>query len=101
MKSAMGALVMISASCAAVPPEPAPVEEPILEHGGRRCDASRARGLIGRSGTREVGEEALRLTGAGALRWIPPGAVVTMDYREDRLNIELDGRNKVTAIRCG
>ena len=93
---------MMSANCAAVPPEQAPAEEKIFEHGGgRRCDASRARGLVGRSATRELGEEALRLTGAGALRWIPPGAVVTMDYREDRLNIELDGRNKVTKVRCG
>ena len=43
----------------------------------------------------------MRLTGAGILRWMRPGDIVTMEFREDRLNLELDGNNRVTAIRCG
>ena len=89
-------------ACAPVPPAEPP-EEQVAVHGdtGYVCDAGRARSLIGREATSALGAEALRLSGAGTLRWLPPGAIVTMDYREDRLNIELDGRNRVTQLRCG
>ena len=92
----------MTTACTPVPPAE-PAEEPIREFGGagRVCNAARAQPLVGREATSELGAEALRLSGAGALRWIPPGGVVTMDYREDRLNIELDSRNRVTRIRCG
>lgn len=65
------------------------------------CDAGRAQALVGRAASSELGAEALRLTGARTIRWIQPDQAVTMDYRMDRLNIELDARNRVTAIRCG
>jgi hypothetical protein len=56
---------------------------------------------VGRQATSEVGAEALRLTRAQRLRWIRPGDAVTMDYREDRLNIDLDAQGRVRALRCG
>jgi hypothetical protein len=88
--------------CAPLPPAE-PGEEQVPVHGGtgRTCDAGRAQSLVDRQASSELGAEALRLSGAGTLRWIPPGAMVTMDYREDRLNIELDAQNRVTRVRCG
>ncbi len=83
---------------------PAQGEEDLPEHGstpGFRCDAARAQALVGQAASGELGARALDLTGARTIRWIQPGQMVTMDYRTDRLNIELDGRNRVTAIRCG
>ena len=89
-------------ACAPVPPaEPAQEQFPVVGETGHVCNAARAQPLVGRDGTSEVGAEALRLSGARTIRWIPPRTAVTMDYREDRLNIELDGRNRVTRIRCG
>jgi hypothetical protein len=44
---------------------------------------------------------ALRLSGARNVRVIPKDGVVTMDYREDRLNLYLDGAKKVERISCG
>jgi hypothetical protein len=77
-------------------------EVPIPERGtGRTCDAAKAQALVGRPRTPELGAEAMRLTGAGALRWVPQGAMVTMDYRPDRLNIHLGPHNEVTKIACG
>ncbi len=100
MKPALGAMLMTMA-CAPVPP--ASDEGPLPVHGetGHRCDAKKARGLIGREATRELGAEALRLSGAGMLRWLQPGTITTMDYREDRLNIHLDARNVVRDLTCG
>ncbi len=34
-------------------------------------------------------------------RIIRPGEAVTMDYREDRTNIELDGNDRVVRVYCG
>jgi Peptidase inhibitor I78 family len=35
------------------------------------------------------------------VRVIRPGQAVTMDFRGDRLNVEIDERNRVRALRCG
>ena len=97
MKSmtAIGALMLASACVSVVPPPPGPPP------GGGICNAAPAQGLIGRAAGSQLGTEALRLSGARDLRWIAPGMAVTMDYREDRLNIETDAQNRVRTIRCG
>jgi hypothetical protein len=41
-----------------------------------------------------------RETGKTALRWVRPGMVVTMDYREDRLTVYVDAANKVERASC-
>ena len=41
-----------------------------------------------------------RETGKTALRWVRPGMVVTMEYREDRLTIYLDAANRVERASC-
>ena len=77
---ALGAAALLAAGCATATPPAEPAA-------AGKCDASKAQALIGRSRSAETGAEALRLSGAKALRWIAPGTMVTMDYREDRLNI--------------
>lgn len=98
-KLAIAGAMLMTSGCATVPPEP--VEEPIFERGSGDCEASRAQTLIGRTASSELGAEAQRLTGGVAIRWIQPGQAVTMDYRTDRINIELDARNRVIRITCG
>jgi hypothetical protein len=94
---AVVAFAVSASACAAVPPD---VDE-VPVHGVGKCDAARAQSLVGQQASSALGADALRTTGAAGLRWIPPGAAVTMDYREDRLNIELDRNNRVSALRCG
>ncbi|HYE27222.1 MAG TPA: I78 family peptidase inhibitor [Allosphingosinicella sp.] len=98
-----GALMMMTmmtmmTGCANVPPAGA---EEVPVRGAGTCDAAKAQKLIGRARSPDLGTEALSLTGARVVRWIPEGALVTMDYREDRVNLHLDGRNKVVKIVCG
>ena len=99
-KIVASALLLPQIGCAPIQPPP---EETVPEKGssGRTCVAGAAAALVSRPASTELGAEAMRLTGAGALRWIPPGAMVTMDYRTDRVNVELDANNRVTRIRCG
>jgi hypothetical protein len=35
------------------------------------------------------------------VRVIKPGMMVTMDYREDRVNLDVDDDNRVLNVRCG
>ena len=65
------------------------------------CNADAARGAIGKAATPEVVEQARRAAGAGIARVLKPGQVVTMEYRGDRLNVDVDDHNVVTDLRCG
>ena len=98
MKRALALLLPVTMACAAVPPDDA--AEPAGGSDGR-CDASSLGDLVGREASEALGAEALRRSGSRALRWIRPGDIVTMDYREDRLNIHLDDRNRVERFACG
>lgn len=94
----MKALVLIAVplSLAACSYErPAPVE-PI-----RECNANRIQALVGRDAAPATIKQAQEQATARTVRVIKPGMAVTMDYRTDRLNVELDGANKITALRCG
>jgi hypothetical protein len=93
-----GVLMMTMTGCAAVPPADA---EEVPVRGAGKCDAAKAQGLIGKARSKTLGTDALRRTGARTLRWIRPGTMVTMDFREDRLNLHLDERGRVTKVNCG
>ncbi len=92
------AAFLLLSGCTAVAAEEQPVP---AQAAGGTCNAAPAQGLIGRQSSPELGAEAQRLTGAARMRWMRPGQMVTMDYREDRLNIDLDEQGRVTGLRCG
>ena len=85
----------VIAACAPVAADDTPVR------GVGTCDATSVQSLVGQLRTPQLGADALKRSTARSLRWIAPGTMVTMDYREDRLNIHLDAKNRVTSIKCG
>jgi Peptidase inhibitor I78 family len=85
------------AACATAPAEP-------LVHGetaGHTCAAAGTDQFLGREGTRETGPAIMHATHAAVLRWAPPGYMLTMDYRADRVTVRLGPDRKITAINCG
>jgi hypothetical protein len=74
---------------------------PVRGDGGRSCGAARLHVLIGRRRDAATESLALRLSGAGIVRWIRPGQMVTMDYRADRLDLRLDRRGGIVRATCG
>lgn len=67
-----------------------------------QCNAAAAKAFVGREATEATVAEAQTAAGAtGAVRVIKPGQPVTMDFRGDRLNIEVDERNGIVRITCG
>ena len=97
MKRLPGAMLLLTAACATAPTQGGSAP-PSLEG---QCDAAKAQRLVGRPASAELAAEARRLSGAGVVRWLRPGQVITMEYRADRLNIEIDAANNVVSIRCG
>ncbi|MEA3002964.1 MAG: hypothetical protein QOH81_1752 [Sphingomonadales bacterium] len=98
---ALGVLAMAMTIGAAPPPPAAPDAYPVRGETGHKCDAARAKKLVGRKRSPRVEAEALRLSGGGTVRWIPMGAMVTMDYRADRLNLRLDRKGRILGVSCG
>lgn len=74
---------------------------PPTDGGSHVCTAQPGQVLIGQQATAENGARALALTNSATLRWGPPGAVFTMDFRQDRVNVMYDESMTITEIRCG
>lgn len=80
----------------------APAEStPTPPSGEMTCNADAAQSYVGQTATSDVGAAILKATGARALRWGPPRSAMTMDYRQDRVNIMYDDASKITQITCG
>lgn len=66
------------------------------------CDADAAKSrAIGKAATAETVERARIDAGAQMARVLKPGQMVTMEYREGRLNIDVDAANVIVNLRCG
>ncbi|MGI8561135.1 MAG: I78 family peptidase inhibitor [Luteimonas sp.] len=75
---------------------------PMMEENmDRSCNADAARGMIGKTATADVVEQARIAAEAQIARTLKPGQMVTMEYHPSRLNIDVDDANRITNVRCG
>lgn len=81
--------LLLLAAC--VPAEPPVVEEPPRD----ACGAPRYEVLIGQPAT-----VLTDMTFPAGTRIIQPGSAVTMDFRPDRLNIEIGQNQRVEKVAC-
>jgi hypothetical protein len=80
----------------------APAETPV--HGetpGHVCQKLDSGQFVGQPGNSETGSAILRASHAAVLRWAPPGYMLTMDYRADRVTVRLGPDYKIAEISCG
>ena len=84
------------AACSTAPANPIHGVTP-----GHTCDAAGTERFLGQAGTSETGAAIMRATKAAVLRWAPPGYMLTMDFRADRVNVYLGPDGKITKINCG
>ncbi len=99
MKRFLSLMVMIGGALAGCSPVTRPQVEMPSPPETRRCETPIAN-LIGKPFTPALSADAKTRSGAATVRVIRPGMAVTMDYRSDRLNIELDERDVVTKLGC-
>ena len=80
----------------------APAQTPV--HGetpGHTCRTEGTDQFVGQTRSDAIAAEIKRVSNAAVLRWAPPGVMLTMDYRADRVTVWLDPANKITKLRCG
>lgn len=81
---------------AACAPQMAPMTPFAPASGADTCGSTAQAGLVGQNAT------ALeRVLIMDQVRIIRPGQAVTMDFREERINFELDGADTITRVFCG
>ncbi|GLH31750.1 I78 family peptidase inhibitor [Pseudomonas putida] len=66
-----------------------------------RCEASGADFAIGKQGSADLLEQARKASGSQIARILKPHDMVTLEYRSERLNLNVDEQGKVTRVNCG
>ncbi|MBU3056631.1 I78 family peptidase inhibitor [Pseudomonas indica] len=90
------------AGCSSTTDKPAQAPaEPAGDHFSGRCDAAPVQGLIGKTASFEILEEARRKAGAQTARVLGPNDAVTMEYNAQRLNLETDAAQVIQRVTCG
>ncbi|WP_202845121.1 I78 family peptidase inhibitor [Luteimonas saliphila] len=67
----------------------------------RICNADAVQGLVGQEATEALVARATADSGSASVRVLKPGDAATMDFREDRLNIDTDDAGVIQRISCG
>ncbi len=65
------------------------------------CREAAASFALGERYSDRLARRARRAAGARVVRKVEPGRVYTMEFRADRLNLDLDRSGTVRAVRCG
>ncbi|MEE1889742.1 I78 family peptidase inhibitor [Pseudomonas carassii] len=66
-----------------------------------RCEASGADFTIGKQASPELLEQARKASGSQMARILTPHDVITLEYRSERLNLNVDDKGVVTRVNCG
>ena len=64
------------------------------------CAAGKVGTFLGREATPETLAELAKVAGHERIRPIRPGQAVTMDFRADRLNVDIDENGKIKRLWC-
>lgn len=64
------------------------------------CATGGLASLIGKRTSDARADMMLKTSGAKTLRWIAPNTAVTMDFRQDRLNVYVDGKGRIEKFSC-
>ena len=97
MRKFLAVAPMLLGACSTAPAQP-------VVHGetpGHTCNDERTAQFVGQVKNDALGAEIKRVSNAAVLRWAPPGVMLTMDFRADRVTVWLDAANKITKVRCG
>ena len=99
MRSGLLLAPLLLASCAASDNQAGGLDQ---DPPGPRCTPSEAlNGFIGQPASTELGARLMATSRAQTLRWVPHGAVITMDFSPTRLTVRLDEQNRVESATCG
>ncbi len=101
VRIAVAALLALAGCAAALPATPSGDHDRTPRGDDDVCDAAAASALIGLPASEQNAARALKLSGAGAIKWIRPGEPVTFEYMTSRLIIDVDRGGRIAGFRCG
>lgn len=92
----------------AVTPVPSPTTQPAPpsesakpEPAADECGASKLGSYLGPAAAADTMAKIRQTIGHDRIRTINPGDAVTMDFRPDRLNVEVGDDDRIKRLRCG
>lgn len=85
---------------ATTPGKPAPADEAPPSAANDKCKASLVADMVGQPYNEATLEKIKATVGHVNIRPIRPNQPVTMDFREDRLNIDIDRNEKIVKFHC-
>ena len=99
---AVGTAALVACSFAPWAPSPqsAPLGRADAPAGGA-CDAAAAQAMRGKSADAQTVEQARVSSGARRARVLYPGQVTTKEFDAERLNLDVDVKGVILAVRCG
>jgi hypothetical protein len=69
---------------------------------GSKCEQSAIlNSFVGQPASIDLAARLMTAARAPKLRWVPAGAIVTMDRNARRLSVQLDAQNRVLSMTCG
>ena len=71
------------------------------EAGSGRCDATAAEFTLGKKASPQLLEEARTRSGSQSARILRPNDMITLEYRSERLNLNVDEQGNVVRVNCG
>jgi len=102
MKYALAAAALVASACTPVQlrdpapaPSPAPAPAPAAS-----CKPDALGDLVGKRASDARADVMQARSGARTLRWIAPDTAVTMDFRQDRLNVYVDSKGRIERFTC-
>ena len=98
MKYALAAAALVASACTPVQlRDPAPAPSPAL---AASCKPDALGDLVGKRASDARADVMQARSGARTLRWIAPDTAVTMDFRQDRLNVYVDSKGRIERFTC-
>ena len=93
------ALLATSTACTPMPPNAKPSRPfpPRLA----QCQADPGQQYVGMAASDDVVSQVQSATGAKTVRVLKPGMAATMDFRDDRLNLQVDEHDVIVKVSCG
>jgi len=65
------------------------------------CNADAVQGMVGSAYSERAVQTAMQRAGAGVLRVLQPGQLMTMEYNPSRLTVVIDDAKTIASARCG
>ena len=75
-------------------------ERPAIASDGN-CRNEPLEPFVGAQATGDAGSAMLRASGAQLIQWISPDEMVTQEFRQNRVRVQLDSTGRIQSARCG